>query len=41
MFKLLADHGFLDGKGAVDVKLVSGLLLRRNLKTAANLLNSA
>ncbi len=27
--------------GQVDVKLISGLLMRRNLKTAANLVNTA
>ncbi len=41
MFSLLADQGFIDGKGAVDVKLISNLLVRRNVKTAANLLNTA
>ncbi len=40
MFKLLADQGFIDKQGAVDVKLVTGLFTRRNIKTAANLINS-
>jgi hypothetical protein len=41
MFKVLAENGFMEGKGALDVKLVSSLLMRRNIKTAANLVNSA
>ena len=40
MFKLLADQGFIDKQGSVDVKLVTGLFTRRIIKTAANLINS-
>ena len=42
LFKLLAEgNNFQDGRGTVDVKLVNNLLLRRNIKTAANLLNTS
>jgi hypothetical protein len=36
-----ATQGHASSVGQVDVKLVSGLLMRRNVKTAANLINSA
>jgi hypothetical protein len=38
---LAATQGHGSTMGQVDVKLVSGLLMRRNVKTAANLINSA
>lgn len=42
LFKMLdATQGHASSVGQVDVKLVSGLLMRRNVKTAANLINSA
>ena len=40
LFKALIDHGIMDGKGTVDVKLINGLLMRRNTKTAAYLMNT-
>lgn len=41
LYALLADHGLLENQGAVDVKLINSLLMRRNLKTAANLTNAS
>ncbi len=44
LFEILSESvapGVTEKKGQVDVKLIGGLLLRRNTKTAANLINSA
>jgi len=41
LFKLLSTDPATEECATIDVKLVSNLLMRRNVKTAANLLNSS